>query len=59
MYHLWDALWKLELVVRRIGCFFTGHNERPGNQLNYQNDFCTKCLCDWPHKINLPDWWEY
>ena len=55
MYRLSEVLWALELVFRGIGCFFTDHNERQGNQLNYENDFCTKCLCDWPQdKITLP-----
>ena len=55
MYHLWDALWKLKFVVRGIGCFFTGHKELSGRQTFYDNDWCEKCLVDWPQdKITLP-----
>ena len=55
MYRLSEVLWALELVFRGIGCFFTDHNEMPGSSLIGENDFCTKCLCDWPQdKITLP-----
>ena len=41
-------LWKLELVVRRVGCFFVGHDKKSGEWRMYEPDYCSKCLCDWP-----------
>ena len=51
----WDALWKLERVFRGIGCFFTWHNEVPGEQETCEDDWCSKCYVKWPQdKITLP-----
>ena len=42
-------------MFRGIGCFFTGHDERSGEQLIYENDWCAKCFVEWPQdKITLP-----
>ena len=55
MYRLSEVLWKLTRVIRGIDCFFTGHDERSGNRLNYENDWCEKCFVAWPQdKITLP-----
>ena len=51
----YDVLWYLERMVRRVGCFFVGHNEVTGERLIYESDWCSKCFCRWPQdRVTLP-----
>ena len=46
---MYQSIWEISyLWPRRIWCFIVGHDERPGNPLNYEDDYCDRCLIDWP-----------
>ena len=49
-------LWPLEERWLRFSCWFIGHNERAGNALNYEEDYCDRCFVPWPQDlVTLPD----
>jgi len=53
---MWELVWKGKLLFHRTKCFFVGHNERRGNVLNYEADYCEWCFAEWPQdKFTLPD----
>jgi hypothetical protein len=45
-----------DVYPRRIHCFLMGHDERMGNSLNYEPDYCDRCLVDWPQdRATVPE----
>ena len=52
----WDRLWRVRMMVNRIRCWFIGHNEKMGNRMNHEPDWCDRCFTDWPGETTtLPD----
>lgn len=52
----WQRLYEMTLLIQRLKCFFVGHNERMGNPLNYEEDYCNRCFVHYPQDlITMPD----
>ena len=49
-------MWELKALFLRAWCWLAGHDERMGNALNYEDDYCAKCYISWPQDTStLPD----
>lgn len=53
---MWDLIWRIEwLLPRRAWCVIVGHRECMGSPLNYEDDYCGRCLVSWPQdKVTIP-----
>lgn len=50
-----DATNYVDMGLRRLGCWFVGHQEKMGDWRMYEPDWCARCYCNYPsEKTTLP-----